>query len=94
MASVMIFAYLVIGAIGIISISFPVSVEMLPPYIRPHITPYIATLQAIIGFIALKMYVDLIIGFQLGGSFVFFTVLGICTTVFIIIFVPETKNIA
>ena len=87
-----IFIYMLIATSGILTICFPVCVEILSPYMRPLISPYIVTLEALIGFIALKTFVDLIQNIQLGGTFAFFTVLGILNTGFIAVFVPETKN--
>ena len=77
---------------GVITITWPVCVEMLSPHIRPIVCSYIGASESIIAFVALKTYANLLQAINLDATFLFFCIIGALNTVFILIFVPETKN--
>ena len=91
-AAATLFAYFVIATMGVISVCWPVCVEILPPPIRPFIGPYLGVLEGVIAFIAIKSYADLLEIFSLDGTFLLYAVLSILTTTYIVVFVPETKH--
>lgn len=84
--------YCLIGTLGIITICWPVCVEILAPPMRPLISPYILATSTVIAFLALKTFADFIQTIELAGTFLTYAVISVLFSIFIAAFVPETKN--
>ena len=92
LSPMIIFLYFFVGDLGVISLVWPVTTEILPPSMRPHLNSIATAITNIIAFITLKTFVGLISAFDLDGTLVFYTILGALTAIFVHIFVPETKH--
>lgn len=75
-----------------ISLCWPVTTEILPPQIRPHLNSTVTAVSNIVSFITLKTFVELLSSFDLYGTLLFYAILCALTAIFVYVFVPETKQ--
>ncbi|XP_047120537.1 facilitated trehalose transporter Tret1-2 homolog [Schistocerca piceifrons] len=90
-ASVMSFS-LVLGAIGIGSLLFVILNELFSPDALPVAISVGLALQTVATTAVLKLYVVLVVWLQPYGCYWFYAVSCILSNVYILLFLPETKN--
>ncbi|KAF2892941.1 hypothetical protein ILUMI_13235 [Ignelater luminosus] len=84
--------FVIMFSIGIGPIPWLISAELFPPEIRSIATGAAATLNWFTGFLITKFYLDLKNAVGSDVTFYIFSVISVIGTVFIFLFVPETKG--
>lgn len=85
-------AYFFTSTLGFLTMPFAMAAECFPDKIRGTATGLITCIAYIFNFVTVKIYPDMVEVMGSGGVFCFYGAMALLGTIFIVVFLPETKG--
>lgn len=84
--------YILAGTLGFLVLPFAMIGELYPARVKDIFSGMTTCLAYVFSFVALKVYPDMLEAFDKHGVFLFYTILSLLGTIFVLLFLPETKG--